>query len=119
MRLVKGNRTSTTSPKSKGIVGRVFRIIPDGFKCRSACRRGSVGQQAFLTAKADKFHEIFDLNNLLGAERLDLLGQSAGICIHNKLQQRRVTEFYITRDSVDCPLVAIQECPAAPFQKSQ
>jgi len=53
-----------------------------------------MGETRLSTVEAYKFHEIFDLNDLLVGERLDLLGQIAGGCIHRDPNRSSVEGFY-------------------------
>jgi hypothetical protein len=65
----------TTSPKSKGIVGVVVRVVPDGGESRRARGSRSAGVRALLLAQTDEVHEILDFSDPLGRERLNLLDQ--------------------------------------------
>src|SRR5580704_6607737 len=77
--LVKGNGTRMMSPASNGIVGVVFRVVPDLGEGGSAHASGSAAERAFLLARADEVDKILDLGDALERECLDLFQEGLGV----------------------------------------
>src|SRR5579859_1008239 len=77
--LVKGNGTRTTSPNSKGIVGVVFRVVPDGGEGGGAGGGGGADKRAVLLTRGDEIHEILDFGDALDRQRLDFPQQGLSI----------------------------------------
>ena len=73
--LVNGNGTRTTSPNLKGIVGIVFGVVPYAGKRRDARCCGRTGKRTILGTGCDEIDEVFDFNDALCRQSLDLVEQ--------------------------------------------
>src|ERR1700686_1978339 len=80
--LVNGNGTRTTSPNSKGIVGVIVGIVPDRGKDRRTRGGRGPGERALLLTQPNEIHEILDLADTFGRQRLNLLDQGLRVCGH-------------------------------------